>query len=110
MKRFSARTTRKKMTQRGPGQNPRRWDVVGDDPRGAGGGVASSRLSPLGGIALRYFLRGGPNGARQRRVRGSDDLGVSSSTALIAIGAFLASGVEMVEALTIVLGVGVVRG
>ena len=32
------------------------------------------------------------------------------STALLALGAFLASAVEMVEALTIVLGVGVVRG
>jgi uncharacterized membrane protein len=40
----------------------------------------------------------------------SDHLRVSSSTVLIAAGAFLASGVEMVEALTIVLGVGVVRG
>jgi uncharacterized membrane protein len=35
---------------------------------------------------------------------------VSASTALIVAGAFLASAVEMVEALTIVLGVGVVRG
>jgi uncharacterized membrane protein len=35
---------------------------------------------------------------------------VSASTVLIVLGAFLASGVEMVEALTIVLGVGVVRG
>jgi len=35
---------------------------------------------------------------------------VSTSTILIAAGAFLASAVEMVEALTIVLGVGVVRG
>jgi CPA1 family monovalent cation:H+ antiporter len=35
---------------------------------------------------------------------------VSTSTALIVLGAFLACGVEMVEALTIVLGVGVVRG
>ena len=32
------------------------------------------------------------------------------STALLILGAFLASAVEMVEALTIVLGVGVVRG
>jgi uncharacterized membrane protein len=32
------------------------------------------------------------------------------STALVAAGAFLASAVEMVEALTIVLGVGLVRG
>jgi uncharacterized membrane protein len=35
---------------------------------------------------------------------------VSTSTLLIVLGAFLASAVEMVEALTIVLGVGVVRG
>jgi uncharacterized membrane protein len=35
---------------------------------------------------------------------------VSTSTVLLLLGAFLASAVEMVEALTIVLGVGVVRG
>ena len=35
---------------------------------------------------------------------------MSTGTILIAAGAFLASAVEMVEALTIVLGVGVVRG
>ena len=35
---------------------------------------------------------------------------MSTSTILILAGAFLASAVEMVEALTIVLGVGVVRG
>ena len=35
---------------------------------------------------------------------------MSTSTILIVGGAFLASAVEMVEALTIVLGVGVVRG
>jgi len=35
---------------------------------------------------------------------------VSTSEILIVAGAFLACGVEMVEALTIVLGVGVVRG
>jgi uncharacterized membrane protein len=35
---------------------------------------------------------------------------MSTSTTLIVLGAFLACGVEMVEALTIVLGVGVVRG
>jgi uncharacterized membrane protein len=35
---------------------------------------------------------------------------VSASTILIVLGAFLASAVEMVEALTIVLGVGGVRG
>jgi uncharacterized membrane protein len=33
-----------------------------------------------------------------------------TSTVLLVLGSFLASGVEMVEALTIVLGVGVVRG
>jgi uncharacterized membrane protein len=35
---------------------------------------------------------------------------VSTSTTLVVLGAFLASAVEMVEALTIVLGVGIVRG
>jgi uncharacterized membrane protein len=35
---------------------------------------------------------------------------VSTSAILIVLGAFLASAVEMVEALTIVLGVGIVRG
>jgi uncharacterized membrane protein len=35
---------------------------------------------------------------------------VSTSTTLLVLGAFLASAVEMVEALTIVLGVGIVRG
>src|SRR5437899_10064706 len=35
---------------------------------------------------------------------------MSTSSILIVTGAFLASAVEMVEALTIVLGVGVVRG
>jgi uncharacterized membrane protein len=35
---------------------------------------------------------------------------MSTSTLLVILGAFLASAVEMVEALTIVLGVGVVRG
>jgi uncharacterized membrane protein len=35
---------------------------------------------------------------------------VSTGTILVVVGAFLASAVEMVEALTIVLGVGVVRG
>jgi len=36
--------------------------------------------------------------------------GVSTSTTLLFLGAFLACAVEMVEALTILLGVGVVRG
>jgi uncharacterized membrane protein len=35
---------------------------------------------------------------------------VSTATILLLLGAFLASAVEMVEALTIVLGVGIVRG
>jgi uncharacterized membrane protein len=35
---------------------------------------------------------------------------VSTSSILVFLGAFLASAVEMVEALTIVLGVGIVRG
>jgi uncharacterized membrane protein len=38
------------------------------------------------------------------------DGGVSTSTILVVAGSFLASAVEMVEALTIVLGVGIVRG
>src|SRR5256885_6482047 len=38
------------------------------------------------------------------------DAAVTTGTILIVAGAFLASAVEMVEALTIVLGVGVVRG
>jgi uncharacterized membrane protein len=37
-------------------------------------------------------------------------VGVSTSTVLLILGTFLASAVEMVEAVTIVLGVGVVRG
>src|SRR5262249_53675968 len=39
-----------------------------------------------------------------------DAAGVNTSEVLILLGAFSASAVEMVEALTIVLGVGVVRG
>jgi Predicted membrane protein len=35
---------------------------------------------------------------------------MSTSSLLVVVGAFLASAVEMVEALTIVLGVGIVRG
>jgi Ca2+/H+ antiporter, TMEM165/GDT1 family len=35
---------------------------------------------------------------------------VTTGTILVIAGAFLASAVEMVEALAIVLGVGVVRG
>ena len=35
---------------------------------------------------------------------------MSTSTVLVILGTFLASAVEMVEALTIVLGVGIVRG
>jgi uncharacterized membrane protein len=35
---------------------------------------------------------------------------MGTGTLIIVLGAFLASAVEMVEALTIVLGVGVVRG
>ena len=35
---------------------------------------------------------------------------MSTSTVLVVLGTFLASAVEMVEALTIVLGVGIVRG
>src|SRR5262249_18080649 len=40
----------------------------------------------------------------------ADDLTVSTSAILIVLGTFLASAVELVEALTIVLGVGTVRG
>jgi uncharacterized membrane protein len=39
-----------------------------------------------------------------------DPVGMSTSAFLLLVGAFLASAVEMVEALTIVLGVGIVRG
>jgi uncharacterized membrane protein len=39
-----------------------------------------------------------------------DPVSVSTSAILVLLGAFLASAVEMVEALTIVLGVGIVRG
>ena len=35
---------------------------------------------------------------------------MTTGTLLLVLGAFLASAVEMVEALTIVLGVGIVRG
>jgi uncharacterized membrane protein len=41
---------------------------------------------------------------------GREGTGVSTSSILVFLGAFLASAVEMVEALTIVLGVGIVRG
>jgi uncharacterized membrane protein len=51
---------------------------------------------------------GAGSDARARRSRHHD--GVSTSTVLLVLGAFLASAVEMVEALTIVLGVGIVRG
>ena len=54
-------------------------------------------------------LREGGGPPRSWLVRG-DDMSVGTSAILIALGAFLASAVEMVEALTIVLGVGVVRG
>src|SRR5436189_5674942 len=51
---------------------------------------------------------GGGSDAAPRRSRHHD--AVSTSTVLVILGAFLASAVEMVEALTIVLGVGTVRG
>src|SRR6266516_6724977 len=51
---------------------------------------------------------GGGSDAAPRRSRHHD--AVSTSTVLLVLGAFLASAVEMVEALTIVLGVGIVRG
>src|SRR6266581_4803308 len=51
---------------------------------------------------------GGGSDAAARRSRHHDP--VSTSTVLLILGAFLASAVEMVEALTIVLGVGIVRG
>ena len=51
---------------------------------------------------------GGGSNAAPRRSRHHD--AVSTSTVLLVLGAFLASAVEMVEALTIVLGVGIVRG
>jgi len=46
----------------------------------------------------------------RRPGRISDPAEVSTSTILLLLGAFLASAVEFVEALTIVLGVGIVRG
>src|SRR6266576_6055518 len=51
---------------------------------------------------------GGGSDAAPRRSRHHD--AVSTSTVLVILGAFLASAVEFVEALTIVLGVGIVRG
>src|SRR6059036_3373915 len=51
---------------------------------------------------------GGGSDAAPRRSRHHD--AVSTSTVLVILGTFLASAVEMVEALTIVLGVGIVRG
>src|SRR4029077_12076941 len=51
---------------------------------------------------------GGYTGAGRAPERGA--VLVSTGTVLVVAGAFLASAVEMVEALTIVLGVGVVRG
>ncbi len=49
-------------------------------------------------------------GADDSVCAGADHRPVSTSTILVVLGAFLASAVEMVEALTIVLGVGIVRG
>src|SRR6478672_2112024 len=46
----------------------------------------------------------------RRPTRIGDAVEVSTSAILILLGAFLASAVEMVEALTIVLGVGIIRG
>src|SRR5215211_6531192 len=51
---FRASSARKKTIQPGLGRNDGRRGAVGDEPRGAGGGVAPSRLLPRGGIALRY--------------------------------------------------------
>src|SRR6266478_5453725 len=51
---------------------------------------------------------GGGSDAAARRSRHHD--AVSTSTVILIVGAFLASAVEMGEALTIVLGVGIVRG
>src|SRR5512133_1821677 len=51
---------------------------------------------------------GAGSDAAPRRSRQHD--AVSTSTVLVILGTFLASAVEMVEAVTIVLGVGVVRG
>jgi uncharacterized membrane protein len=51
---------------------------------------------------------GAGSDAAPRRSRQHD--AVSTSTVLVILGTFLASAVEMVEALTIVLGVGIVRG
>ena len=51
---------------------------------------------------------GAGSDAAPRRSRQHD--AVSTSTVLVILGTFLASAVEMVEALTIVLAVGVTRG
>src|ERR687896_131532 len=55
-KTFSARTATKRRIHPLPGRYQGRCGVVGDEPRGAGGGGAESRLSPAGGIVLRYSL------------------------------------------------------
>src|SRR5262249_52441478 len=65
---------------------------------------SSTTRTPAGGPA-----GGGRRGA-VRRMLALDSVAVSTSDVLILLGAFLACAVELVEALTIVLGVGVVRG
>jgi len=70
------------------------------------GHAAESRQSAAGGD-LPQRVRAG---ADDSVCAGADHRPVSTSTILVVLGAFLASAVEMVEALTIVLGVGIVRG
>jgi uncharacterized membrane protein len=63
------------------------------------------RIAHVGIFAHRF---GAPTDFRLDETRHSH--GVSTSSIFVLLGAFLASAVEMVEALTIVLGVGIVRG
>jgi uncharacterized membrane protein len=59
---------------------------------------------------LSVFRNGSASSLTHRFAQIRHDGAVSTSTILVVAGSFLASAVEMVEALTIVLGVGIVRG
>src|SRR5881396_2898815 len=57
-KMLSVSSTRKKAIQPGPGRrNVGPCGLVGDEPRGAGGAVAASRVSPSGGMGPTLLLR-----------------------------------------------------